>query len=114
MNRRIGRLIGAAIMTVALSVGSAWAAAIVTITREHNDPAALEITAGEEVEWVNDSGGTAHVWFGADPGVGYFLGGKGMGKGSYQVKFDKPGTYGYTVHVTGVVSHTHTGKIVVK
>jgi len=30
------------------------------------------------------------------------------------VKFDKPGTYEYSVHVTGGKVHTHTGTVVVK
>ena len=31
-----------------------------------------------------------------------------------RVKFDKPGTYDYSVHVSGTKTHAHTGRIVVK
>jgi len=30
------------------------------------------------------------------------------------VKFDKPGTYEYTVHITGTKVHAHRGTVVVK
>jgi len=35
----------------------------VTITREESKPQKLEVKTGEEVRWVNGSGGTAHVAF---------------------------------------------------
>jgi len=50
-------------MTLMLGVGAAWAQAKVTITREESKPQKLEVKAGEEVRWVNGSGGTAHVAF---------------------------------------------------
>jgi hypothetical protein len=31
-----------------------------------------------------------------------------------RVTFDKPGTYDYTVHVTGTKVHQHAGTVVVK
>jgi hypothetical protein len=31
-----------------------------------------------------------------------------------RIKFDKPGTYDYTVHISGVKAHAHTGTVVVK
>lgn len=37
-----------------------------------------------------------------------------IGKGPGRVKFDKPGTYEDSVHVTGTKVHAHTGSVVVK
>lgn len=114
MRRGIGAGIGAVALAFVLSASSTWALAKVTITRERNEPASLEVKAGEEVEWVNASGGTAHVWFGGNDAIRVYIGGKGRGKEGSRVKFDKPGTYEYTVHVTGIKAHQHTGTIVVK
>lgn len=95
-------------MTLMLGVGAAWAQAKVTITREESKPQKLEVKAGEEVRWVNGSGGTAHVAFAGADGISFYLGKEG------RVKFDKPGTYEYTVHITGTKVHAHRGTVVVK
>jgi plastocyanin len=114
MSRGIGTLAVALVTTLVLGAGSVLAATKVTITREMNEPESVEVKAGDEIEWVNASGGTVHIWFGGDDAVRFYVGGRGMGKGSSVTKFEKPGTYDYTVHVTGVKSHTHTGRIIVK
>lgn len=82
----------------------------ITVTREESKPSTLEVNAGEEVRWINGSGGTAHVSFAGNDAVRFYVGTK---DGS-RVKFDKPGTYDYTVHITGTKMHAHTGKVVVK
>ena len=97
---------GLAIVTLALGTGSAWADASVTVTREENKPKNVEVKVGETVHWVNASGGTAHIMF-AD-GVKFYVGKEG------RVTFDKPGTYEYTVHITGTKVHQHTGSVIVK
>jgi hypothetical protein len=40
----------------------------------------------------------------------FYIGGKGGGR----VKFERPGTYEYTVHVSAAKAHAHTGSVVVK
>lgn len=109
--RGIGRgLAGVVMLTVVLGVGGAWAAETkVTVTREENKPQTAEIKAGDEVQFINASGGTAHVWFAGNDAIRFYVGRAGS-----TVKFEKPGTYGYTVHVTGSKVHSHTGTIVVK
>ena len=105
------QLLGASVvlaMTLMLGVGAAWAQAKVTVTREESKPQKVEVKAGEEVRWVNGSGGTAHVAFAGADGISFFIGKEG------RVKFDKPGTYDYTVHVTGTKVHAHKGTVVVK
>jgi plastocyanin len=87
----------------------AAADAKVTVTREESKPATVEVKVGEEVRWINASGGTAHVAFGGNDAVRFYL-----GKDSSRVRFEKPGTYEYTVHVSGTKAHAHTGKVVVK
>ena len=108
MKRTVAGLFGAVAMVLVLSAGAAWAAAKITVTREESKPQTVEVKAGEEVRWVNASGGTAHVWFGGNDGIRFYLGKEG------RVKFDKPGTYDYTVHISGGKGHQHTGTVVVK
>lgn len=107
MRRRwmTGAVVGALTLVV---VGGAWAAEKVTVTREVNKPAKVSIKAGDEVYWVNGTGGTAHITFGKNAPQFY------LGKGDNRIKFTEPGTYEYTVHVSGVKGHGHTGTVEVK
>jgi plastocyanin len=87
---------------------SSWAQSKVTVSREESKPQKVEVKVGEEVRWVNGSGGTAHVEFSGAPGINFHIGKEG------RVKFDKPGTYDYVVHISGVKGQAHTGTVVVK
>jgi len=108
--RRLTTLVGGVVIfTLALGAGAAWAAATVTVAREENKPQTVEIKAGEEVRFINASGSTAHVWFAGNDAIRFYV-----GKAGSTVKFEKPGTYDYTVHVTGSKVHSHTGTVVVK
>ena len=109
MRKVVSALAGVVMCTFALGVGAAWAESKVTVTREENKPQTVEIKAGEEVRFINASGSTAHVWFAGNDAVRFYV-----GKAGSNVKFDKPGTYDYTVHVTGSKAHSHTGTVVVK
>jgi plastocyanin len=102
-------LAGMVMLTFVLGVDGAWAAAKVSVTREENKPQTVEIKAGEEVRFINASGSTAHVWFAGNDAIRFYV-----GKAGSSVKFEKPGTYEYTVHVTGSKVHSHTGTVVVK
>jgi plastocyanin len=99
----------AMLVTAAVDVGEASAQAKVTVTREENKPKDVEIKAGQEVQFINHSGGTAHVWFAGSDAVKFYV-----GTSASRIKFDKPGTYEYTVHVSGTKAHSHTGTVVVK
>lgn len=100
-----------AVVAVVLSVeGSAAADGKVVVTREENKPATVEVKAGETVDWTNATGGTAHIAFAGSDAVQFYVGGKEGGR----VRFEKPGTYEYFVHVSGVKSHAHRGTVVVK
>lgn len=92
-------------------LATAWAEAKVSITREENKPRDVEIKAGEDVRFVNSSAQTAHVWFAGNDAVRLYV---PAGSAGSKVKFEKPGTYEYTVHVTGGKVHSHTGSVVVK
>ena len=100
-----------AVVALAVSSSDAWAqAATVTIGARASTPELVEIKAGEEVEWVNAAGGTAHVWFGFVNVLGFYVGQSGV-----RVQFDRPGTYDYLVHLTiGTSAHSHPGTVVVK
>ena len=95
--------------TVAMGVDGARAQTKVTVTREENKPKSVEVKAGQEVQFINQSGGNAHVWFAGNDAVKFYV-----GTPASRIKFDKPGTYEYTVHVSGTKSHSHTGSVVVK
>jgi plastocyanin len=100
--------------TIALMLGAAGAAGAegkVTITREESKPKTVEVTAGDEVRFINSSGQTLHVWFGGDAAPRFYV---PAGSGGARVKFDKPGTYEYTAHLSGGKTHAHTGSVVVK
>jgi plastocyanin len=103
-----GFLAGVAVLLAV--VGLAVADAKVVVTREENKPATVEIKAGEAVTWTSATGGTAHISFAGNEGLQFFVGGKEGGR----VRFEKPGTYEYSVHVSGVRLHVHRGTIVVK
>ena len=109
MKRALVTVVGAIVLTLALGVDGAWADGKVTVTREESKPKSVEVKAGEYVEFINVSGGTAHVSFGGGDAIKFYVGKEGS-----RVKFDKPGTYEYTVHVTGTKVHSHTGTVVVK
>jgi plastocyanin len=83
-------------MVLMLGLGAAWAETKVTVSREESKPQTIEVKVGEEVRWINATGGTAHVAFAAADGFSLCIGKEG------RVKFDKPGTSEYTVHISGV------------
>jgi plastocyanin len=107
--RKVAAVVGAVAVALALGAGPAWAEGKVTITREESRPQKVEVKTGEEVRFINGSGMTAHVWFAGNDAVRFYV-----GKGGSNVKFEKPGTYEYTVHLTGGKGHSHTGTVVVK
>ena len=94
---------------VAVGVDGAWAQAKVSVTREENKPKNVAVKVGEEVQFINHSGGIAHVWFAGNDAVKFYV-----GTSASRIKFDKPGTYEYTVHVSGTKVHSHTGSVIVK
>ena len=66
--------------------GTAWAGATVKVTREENKPDPVEVKVGEEVAFINATGGgQAHVSFEGNDAVQF-----NVGRGGSQVKFDKP------------------------
>lgn len=96
-------------VTVAMGVDGAWAQVKVSVTREENKPKNVEVKVGQEVQFINHSGGNAHVWFAGNDAIKFYV-----GTSASRIKFDKPGTYEYTVHVSGTKIHSHTGSVVVK
>ena len=111
MKKAVVMLLGVGMLTLVAGIGGAWAEKKVTITREENKPKDVEAKAGEEVRFINSAAQTVHVWFGGDDAPRFYV---PAGSAGARVKFDKPGTYEYTVHVTGAKVHAHTGTVVVK
>jgi len=107
MKRLVGMTIVLA-LTLALGPGTACAEAHVTVTREESKPSTVEVKVGEEVWFINGSGGMAHVSFGDSP-IQFMV-----GSANSSVKFSVPGTYKYYVHISGVKGHAHSGVVVVK
>lgn len=110
MSRAGSILAGAALLTLVIG-GTAWGEQKVTITREENKPKNVEVKVGEEVRFINSSAQSAHVWFGGAEAPRFFV---PAGSGGAKVKFEKPGTYEYSVHITGSKVHAHAGSVVVK
>ena len=108
MMKRLFRTSSMVAIVLMFGAGIACAAAKLTVAREESKPQKVEIKTGEEVRWINATGGTAHVQFAGADGISFYIGKEG------RVKFDKPGTYDYTVHISGVKAHAHTGTVVVK
>ena len=100
-----------AVLAVGLiAYGTAWAGTTVKVTREENKPDPVEVKVGEEVAFINATGGGhAHLSFEGNVVVQF-----NVGHGGSQIKLDKPGTSRYTVHISGVKAHAHTGTVVVK
>src|SRR5215469_16309296 len=105
--RRILFLFLPVVLAIGLAAhGLAWARATVRVTREENKPDPVEDRAGEDIECINATGGgQAHVSFEGNHAVQF-----NVGRGG-QVRFEKPGTYRYTVHIFGVKPHAHTGTV---
>jgi plastocyanin len=104
----VGFMVVVAVSVVAC--GTAWAGANVRVTREENKPDPVEVKVGEEVAFINvTGGGHAHISFEGNDAVQF-----NVGHGPSQLKFDKPGTYRYTVHLSGVKAHAHSGTVIVK
>jgi plastocyanin len=99
----------AAMAVVGAGVETTWAQAKVSITREESKPKTAEIKVGGTVQFVNNTGGTAHVMFAGNDAYMFYV-----GKSESRIKFEKPGTYEYTAHVIAVKGHAHTGSVVVK
>lgn len=99
----------AAIGTLGVGVEWVWAQAKVNISREESKPNPVQIKAGETVQFINNTGGTAHVMFAGNDAYMFYV-----GKSESRIKFEKPGTYEYTVHVSATKGHAHTGSVVVK
>lgn len=106
--KRLFRMTSMVAIVLLLGMGTACAEAKITVSREESKPQKVEVKVGEEVRWTNATGGTAHVEFAGADGIKFYIGKEG------RVKFDKPGTYDYTVHISGVKGHAHTGTVVVK
>ncbi len=111
MQKAVVMLVGVAMLTLVCGIGGARAEGKVNITREESKPKNVEVKAGEEVRFVNSAAQTVHVWFGGDDAPRFYV---PAGSAGAKVKFDKPGTYEYSVHVTGGKVHAHTGTVVVK
>lgn len=99
----------AAIGSVGVGVEWVWAQAKVHITREESKPNPVEIKAGGTVQFINNTGGTAHVMFAGNDAYMFYV-----GKSESRIKFEKPGTYEYTVHVSATKGHAHPGSVIVK
>jgi plastocyanin len=110
MNRPGRRIAGtlATVLGMLIATETAAAGATIVVTRERNKPDTIEVAAGEEIWWINGSGGIAHVWFAGADGPRFYVGDKGP------MKLSQPGRYEYTVHVSGTKGHAHTGVVIVK
>ena len=76
IKRALGITVGLALVLM-LGRGIAWAETKVTDSREESKPQKIEVKVGEEVRWINATGGTAHVAFAAADGISFYIGKEG-------------------------------------
>jgi plastocyanin len=100
-------LIAPAVTATVLSVASAETT--ITVIDDVNLPSKVEVMVGEYITFLNAAGGTAHVAIGDNDAVEFYVGDRGS-----RMRFTKPGTYTYTVHVIGRRPHSHSGTVVVR
>ena len=108
--RRYGlTLLMASVFLVTFFLGLASAEKTVMVVDEMNQPAKVEVAVGEYVTFLNAAGGTAHVVVSGNDAVEFYVAKRGS-----RMRFTKPGTYPYTVHIIGKRPHAHTGTVIVK
>jgi plastocyanin len=97
----------AGVVTVAgLGVPRAWAESTIVLSRDDSTPRTLRITPGDDVRFINATGGKAQLWF--PDGLRLFV-----EPGGSLVTFDRAGSYDYSVHVSGAKVSAHNGEVVV-
>ena len=104
---------GAALLIVPAIVlsllGAALAEKTITVVDDINLPARIELAVEEYVTFLNGASGTAHIVVGDNDAVEFYVAERGS-----RIRFTKPGTYKYTVHIIGRRPHTHTGTVIVR
>jgi hypothetical protein len=68
-------------------------------------PRTLKIKPGEDVQFINGTGGHAQLWF--EDGLRLFV-----PPGGSLVRFDRVGTYDYRVHVSEAKAGAHRGEMI--
>ena len=96
-------------LLLTMLVRASDAETIVTVTQETNLPATIEVAAGDYITFLNGTWGTAHIVVGTNEDVQFYIGDQGS-----RMRFVKPGTYPFTVHLLGRTPHTHRGTVIVK
>lgn len=97
----------AGVVTVAgISVPRAWADSTIVLSRDDSTPRTLRIEPGGRVRFINSTGGKAQLWF--SDGLRLFV-----EPGGSLVKFDRAGSYDYSVHVSETKASAHNGEVVV-
>jgi len=97
----------AGVVTVAgIGVPGAWAESTIVLGRDDSAPRTLTIVPGDDVRFINATGGRAQLWF--PDGLRLFV-----EPGGSLVRFDRAGTYDYSVHVSQTKAGAHNGEVVV-
>lgn len=110
MRKKLFGSMAIAVLVLALAFPALAAERTIVITLGDLRPEKLEIVRGDEVTWINASGGLAHVQFAEEP-TGHKLIQK---SGTIRMKCDHPPmTHRYVVHISGTKGRMLTGSIVV-
>ena len=97
----------AGVVTVAgIGVPRAWAESTIVLSRNDSTPRTLRIKPGDDVRFINSTGGKAQLSF--QDGLRLFV-----EPGGSLVKFDRAGGYDYSVHVSETKASAHNGEVVV-
>jgi plastocyanin len=106
MKTVIAAILAGVVMVAGFGVPRAWAISTISLGRDDSTPRTLRIKPGDEVRFVNATGGRVQLWF--PDGLRLFV-----APGGSVVKFDRPGDYDYSVHVSGTKAAAHNGEVVV-
>ena len=72
-----------------IGVPKAWATSTITLSRNDSTPRTLNLKPGDDVRFINATGGQAQLWFGGRDGLRLFV-----SPGGTLVKFDRADSSG--------------------
>lgn len=103
----VAAILAGVVAVAGLGVPRAVAAeSTIVLGRTDSTPRTLKIKPGEDVRFINGTGGQAQLWF--EDGLRLFV-----QPGGSLVRFDRVGTYDYRVHVSEAKAGAHRGEVVV-
>jgi plastocyanin len=106
MKTFVAMALAGVVAVAAIGMPRAWAEQTIVLGRTDSTPRTLRIAPGDKVRFINATGGKARLWF--SDGLRLVV-----EPGGSVVKFDRRGTYDYSVSVSETKASAHNGEVVV-